>query len=134
MIILLFPSLLLTAVIARLQFDTIYLTEFSRRVDCQKIYQQTIADLEGIKKFTPSGIFSAYQGKKTLITVAYSSGEEFTGRVIGLSESTLIIDEYGAEFDRRIARIYLKIEEITRIYLGDNNLRTTTLSLASKNI
>ena len=114
--------------------DTVYLAEFSKRIDLEKVYQQALTDINGIEKFTIIGVLSAFHGKKSLVSIAYGSGEEFTGRVIYVDKTTLIIDEYGIEFDRYISRTYLKVEEIARVYLGDNNLRTISLSLIDKKL
>lgn len=114
--------------------DSIYLSEFSKKVDSEAIYQQAITNIAAIQKFTFIDILTNLQNKKTLITIAYGSGEEFTGRVINIDKSTLVIDEYGSEFDRCFARTYLKMSNVARIYLASNDIKTITRSLLDKNI
>lgn len=114
--------------------ESLYLQELVKKVDNDSIYQQAKEDIDGIDKFTPSGLLSTFKGEKTIVGITYSSGERFAGRVIDLSGPTLVIDEYGSEYDRRFSRTYLKAENITRIFLSFNWLKTIARSLRDKNI
>lgn len=109
--------------------ESLYLRELEKKVDKDSIYQQVTKVVSGINKFTPSGILSTFKSEKNIIGIIYNFEEKFTGRIVDFSGPTLVIDEYNSEFDHRFSRTYLKTENITRIILNSNWLKSIEYSL-----
>lgn len=114
--------------------NTIYLSELSKQITDNSLYQQAQQNVKSIEVFTPSGFISALEGTKTIVELTTENEVTIAGRITGHDKNTLVLDEYSSESDRCIARSYFNVRIIVRISLDVPWIRTISRSLEDKNL
>lgn len=109
--------------------ESIYLSQFAKKIKNDNIYQKALATLSKINKFTPEGLFISLRGEKDIVGLQYITGEDFGGRIVDFDEKTLILDEYNCENAQSFARTYLIIDKIVKIKLAADWLNTISQAL-----
>ena len=97
------------------------------------LYEEAIKEIENIKDFTFKGFFTAFEGTKKLVDINLESAG-FTGRVIGLDDAVVAVDEYYAEENTRFSRTFINPLTLVSVTVGGTWLKIIARSLVEKNI
>ncbi|MEX0895927.1 MAG: hypothetical protein WDZ94_03230 [Patescibacteria group bacterium] len=111
-----------------------FINEMAKLVDRDNVYAQVLKEIENIIEFTFIGFASYLQDTKTVAAVTRNNQENIEGRIVGFDENFMVVDEYAAGKDKKVARTYFPFDDITRISIGSTLLKATSRYLAENNL
>lgn len=114
--------------------ESIYLSELSKQIADDSLYERALQNVKDIKKFTPSGFLDAFSGTDTIVELTDEDENTLAGRIVGYNETHIVLDEYYAEYNQRFARKFISAAIIIRLALDVPWLRTIAQSIADKNL
>ncbi len=124
----------LTSSLESIQIETRFIGELVKDIQDDSVHQEAVNILKDVKTFSFEGISSAFAGTDTMLEVTTEDNVNFTGKVIALDDTALVLDEYYSQDDGRFARTYLNPSQISRITVGGTWLKIITRSVADKNL
>lgn len=117
-----------------IKVETIYLSELSKQIPDGSIHAKARELIKGMKSGTFDEFFASLEKSQTIAEITYENEDTLAGRVMGQTDSILVLDEYYAENDRRFARSYINKDIILRVAVDLTWLRTITNSLVDKKL
>jgi len=124
----------LTRDLESIQVETNFINELSKYVADDSIHGEALEILEKVREFSFEGIISAFEGTETLIEVTTVDNDNFSGKVIALDDTALVLDEYYPQDHGRFARTYLNPSLFLRVTVGGTWLKIISRSIADKNL
>ncbi|SRR3989344_3589862 len=113
--------------------ESIYLGEFVKHVS-DEFYRLGLKSLENVKQFTFEGFASALEKTNKVAEILTENGDSVIGRVVGHDDGVLAFDEYLEDSEGRLARCYIKFDNIIQISIDIPHLKILARSLADKNL
>lgn len=111
-----------------------FINEMAKLVESDSVYLQSLKEIEDIEEFTFIGFVSYLEETKSVAAVTRDNQENIEGRIAGFDDMFMVIDEYAAGKDKKIARTYFPFSDITRISVGTILLKSTSKYLAENNL
>lgn len=127
-------TVLRSDMVETIKVATIYLSELMKKIDRNSLDKQVAESIRRIKKFSFEGFVSGLENTNTIVEILYENGYILTGRIIGHSDESLVLDEYRSECDRLFARCYINFEAIAQISFNIPYLEILSQSLADKKL
>ncbi len=119
----------LTRDLESIQVETKFIDELSKDIGDDSLHNEALKALENVKKFSFEGIVSAFVGTETLIEVTTVDNDNYSGKVIALDATAMVLDEYYPQDPGRFARTYLNPSLLLRVTVGGTWLKITSRSL-----
>lgn len=117
-----------------IKVETVYLSEFSKKITDDSIYEQALKLVENIEEYSFDGFISAFEGTKQIIEIDDENDDELSGRIVSHDDKVVVLDEYYAEYAQRFSRSYIRKSNITKISVGAPWLQTISRALTDRNL
>lgn len=116
-----------------IQVETKFVAELRKGISDDSLNEEAKKEVENVREFTFKGFFTAFEGTETLIDINLE-GAGFTGRVVGIDDSVVAVDEYYAEESTRFSRTFINPLTLVSVTVGGTWLKIIARSLVEKNV